>query len=276
MAIKQSGKELFQGWFSRFKPDVAVEADMKISEEFCPSDFDRPCVTVCFSETCTCGCGEIRVALEKEIANKGLPLHVGTMKTACPGTCADGPFVGFPKKQIFYSRVKTEYIPDIIEESLQKGRVIFDILYLTPYRSYRSDVLFNDDEEYLIAIDDRMCMVSLADYFLKFEEGISCGKCVPCRQGNMRLRKVLKGIIEGKGKIEDIEELKSICDAMRLAAYCDFAKTTSMPLLLALKYFENEFVEHIEKKVCCSGECHGLKKGTEASEEKEGKEAAAA
>ncbi|HDM74924.1 MAG TPA: hypothetical protein ENG51_00450 [Deltaproteobacteria bacterium] len=225
----------------------------KLSEDFCPSDFDRPCITVCFNDKCTRGCANVRDALNEAIEENNLAVKVGLMKTACSGNCSDGPFVGFPKKKIFYSKVTPDMAGGILLETLMRGRVIFDLLHISPYRSYRSDVLFDRDDEYLIAIDESICMVCLCDYFLRWDEGVSCGKCVPCRQGNIRLRKLLNRIMAGEGEKGDIEELKAICDAMRLAAYCDFAKSTSMPLLLALKHYEKEFIDHIEKKGCSGG-----------------------
>ncbi len=237
----------------------------KLNEDFCPSDFDRPCITVCYSENCSRGCQKVRDAFIEAIKENGVDVKLGLMKTACSGNCSDGPFVGFPKKNIFYSNVSADMAGGIVVETLLGGRVIFDLLYMSPYRSYRSDILFNRDEEYLIAIDESICMVCLSNYFLRWDEGVSCGKCVPCRQGNIRLRKILDKIMAGEGEKGDIDELKAICEAMRLAAYCDFAKSTSMPLLLALKHFENEFIEHIEKKGCSGGSsCSDIKEGEQA------------
>ncbi len=246
----------------------------KLSEDFCPSDFDKPCITVCSGLECKRGCAGVRKAVLEAIKENGLDIKVGLMKTACNGNCKEGPFVGFPKKKIFYSKVTPDMAGGILLETLVRGRVIFDLLHISPYRSFRSDVLFDMEQEYLIAIDDSICMVCLSDYFLRWDEGVSCGKCVPCRQGNIRLRKVLNRIMAGEGEKGDIEELRAICDAMRLAAYCDFARSTSMPLLLALKHFESEFVDHIEKKGCSEGGCSGTGEDRKSDIEKEEKEAA--
>jgi len=245
----------------------------KLNEEFCPEDFDKPCITVCYREDCDCGCDKVKESLLKAVKENDLDIRVGLMKTACNGKCSDGPFVGFPKRKIFYSKVTPDMTGGIVLETLMRGRVIFDLLHISPYRSYRSDVLFDKEQEYLIAIDDSICMVCLSDYFLRWDEGVSCGKCVPCRQGNIRLRKILNRIMAGEGKRADIDELRAVCEAMRLAAYCDFAKSTSMPLLLALEYFEEEFVEHIEKKGCRSSACSGSE---EAESGESGKQEAVA
>lgn len=253
----------------RFK----LSGTLSLNEGFCPPGSERSYITVCScGATCDCGCGDVKNAIEGAVEKLGIPVTVGSMKTACSGKCHQGPFVGFPHKNIFYSGVTGEWAEKIIYETLVGGRILFELLYLTPNRSYRADVIFNKNEKYLVTIDDSLCMVKLADYFLKFEDGVSCGKCVPCRQGNMRLRKVIGKIIEGKGEEGDVEELKSICDAMRLAAYCEFAETTSMPLLLSLEHFEQEFIDHVEKKECAAGECPALSKQSKVG----GQEAVAA
>ena len=265
---------LLGGRFARKKADYHPYGIAgKLSEEFCPPDFDRPYITVCSGAGCNRGCVEVKEALVKATRKNSLDVEVGLMKTACSGNCKEGPFVGFPGKKIFYSGVTPDMAGGILLETLVRGRVIFELLHVSPYRSFRSDVLLDREQEYLIAIDDSICMVCLCDYFLRWDEGVSCGKCVPCRQGNMRLRKVLNRIMAGEGDRGDIEELKAICDAMRLAAYCDFAGSTSMPLLLALRHFESEFVDHIEKKGCGKSTCQD-NEATESGSSGEEKEAA--
>jgi NADH:ubiquinone oxidoreductase subunit F (NADH-binding) len=110
-------------------------------------------------------------------------------------------------------------------------------------------------------------MVQVAKYFLDFEENVSCGKCVPCRVGSVELRETLNRIIAGEGQPEDLERLDLVCRAMQDAPYCDFARTTSDPVLTVLKYFRSEFLQHIDQGVCPAGACEGLAKEVEKEEE---------
>jgi hypothetical protein len=59
---------------------------------------------------------------------------------------------------------------------------------------------------------------------------------------------------------------------MQDAPYCDFARTTSDPVLTVLKYFRSEFVQHIDQGVCPAGACEGLAKEVEKAEEEKTEE----
>jgi NADH:ubiquinone oxidoreductase subunit F (NADH-binding) len=110
-------------------------------------------------------------------------------------------------------------------------------------------------------------MVQVARYFLKFEEGVSCGKCTPCRVGSMELLEILERIIGGAGQPDDLQRLELVCRAMQDAPYCDFARTTSGPVVAALKHFRSEFEAHVDQGVCPAGACEALRG---KKEEKEG------
>lgn len=111
----------------------------------------------------------------------------------------------------------------------------------------------------MIVMDEDDCMVDIAKFFMKFCYDESCGKCASCRVGTAQALKILEKITTGKGKIQDIELLKRICHAMKEASLCGLGQTAPNPLLSSLKYFENEYVEHIEQKKCRSGKCAKLK-----------------
>jgi len=119
-------------------------------------------------------------------------------------------------------------------------------------------MLYDRRSGLIAAIDDSFCMVQVARYFLKFEEGVSCGKCVPCRLGSVELAKILDRIIEGEGRPGDLQQLDVICLAMQNAPYCDFARASSGPVVSAMKYFRTEFELHVDEGVCPAGGCVGL------------------
>ena len=81
-----------------------------------------------------------------------------------------------------------------------------------------------------------------------------------CRVGSVELREILERIIGGKGEPEDLQRLDLVCKAMQDAPYCDFARTTSNPVVTILKHFRSEFEKHVDQKVCPAGVCEGLAK----------------
>ncbi|MFP3870992.1 MAG: NADH-ubiquinone oxidoreductase-F iron-sulfur binding region domain-containing protein [Syntrophobacteria bacterium] len=206
----------------------------------------------------TCACEEVRQALEAEISVQGLKLSVGAMKTACDGVCRYGPLVGFPQRGFFYRQVSPERAREVVAETLAKGHILFDLLHCDPLKATSGRILYDRHCGFITTIDDSFCMVQVARYFLEFDRGVSCGKCVPCRIGSVQLRETLDRIIRGQGRPEDLELTERICNAMRDAAYCDFGKTSSAPVSLILKYFRSEFESHIDQRLCPAGVCPGL------------------
>ena len=110
----------------------------------------------------------------------------------------------------------------------------------------------------MIVMDDRTCMVDVARYFLKFLEGESCGKCVPCREGVRRMREILDDICEGRGREGDIELLESMSQAIIDGSLCALGSTAPNPVLSTIKYFREEYNAHIRDKKCPAGVCKEL------------------
>lgn len=110
----------------------------------------------------------------------------------------------------------------------------------------------------MIVMDERTCMVDVAKYYLNFLSEESCGKCTPCREGIRRMLEILNDICEGRGKEGDIEEIVNISDTVLQASLCGLGKSAPNPILSAIKYFRNEFEEHIKEKRCAAGVCKAL------------------
>jgi len=110
----------------------------------------------------------------------------------------------------------------------------------------------------MIVMDEDTCMVDTARYFLAFLEEESCGKCVPCREGIKRMRQILGDITEGKGKEGDIELLERISAVLGDASLCALGATAANPVLTTLRYFRDEYQEHIKEKRCPAGVCKAL------------------
>ena len=112
----------------------------------------------------------------------------------------------------------------------------------------------------MVVMDDSTCMVEMARFFLDFTAKESCGKCVHCRLGTKRMLEILTRITEGNGKEDDIELLEELCLAIKDGALCGLGQTAPNPVLTTLKYFKNEYIEHIHEKKCAAHECTALLK----------------
>ena len=110
----------------------------------------------------------------------------------------------------------------------------------------------------LIVMDEDTCMVDLARYFMEFIQEESCGKCTPCRQGTRIMLDVLTRICDGKGRMEDIHILEELSCQIKLTSLCGLGQTAPNPVLSTLKYFKEEYIEHIRDKKCRAGVCAKL------------------
>lgn len=110
----------------------------------------------------------------------------------------------------------------------------------------------------MIVMDERTCMVDVAKYFLKFLEDESCGKCTPCREGILQMRRILDRITEGEGEMEDLETLTWMGAAIKDGALCALGQSAPNPVLTTLRYFREEYEAHIRDKRCPAGVCKAL------------------
>ncbi|MFQ6114901.1 MAG: NADH-quinone oxidoreductase subunit NuoF [bacterium] len=110
----------------------------------------------------------------------------------------------------------------------------------------------------MIVMDEDTCAVDVAHYFLSFTQNESCGKCVPCRVGTKRMLEILDRIKNGLGKPEDIDELESIAETVKLGSLCGLGQTAPNPVLTTVRYFKEEYEAHIDHKKCPAGVCKPL------------------
>ena len=90
----------------------------------------RSHVLVCGGTGCTSSNSQkIIEAMEAEIKAKGLDQEVQVIRTGCFGLCALGPIMIVYPEGCFYSEVKVEDVPEIVEEHLLKGRMVKRLLY---------------------------------------------------------------------------------------------------------------------------------------------------
>jgi len=110
----------------------------------------------------------------------------------------------------------------------------------------------------IVIMDEDDCMVDMGRYFLSFTCAESCGKCVPCRLGTRQMLNILEDICAGKGKQGDIELLQELAQSVKAGSLCALGQSAPNPVLTTIKYFREEYQEHIEKRQCRAATCKEL------------------
>jgi len=108
----------------------------------------------------------------------------------------------------------------------------------------------------MIVMDDTSCMVNVARFFVEFCMTESCGKCIPCRAGTAQMFTLLTRICNGTGTMDDLDLLVELCGTIKETSLCGLGQTAPNPVLSTLKYFKNEYIEHIVHKRCPAGVCN--------------------
>ena len=110
----------------------------------------------------------------------------------------------------------------------------------------------------MIVLDEDSCMVDVAKFYLEFTVDESCGKCTPCRVGTRRLLEILTKITEGKGEPEDLDKIDALSKHMQSSSLCALGQTAPNPILSTMKFFKQEYIDHIYNKTCAAAVCKSL------------------
>lgn len=110
----------------------------------------------------------------------------------------------------------------------------------------------------MIVMDEDTCVVDVSKYFIEFTNDESCGKCVSCRDGSSALLEILSKICRGEGKENDLDTLEEYSNAIKDGSMCGLGQTLPNPVLSTLKYFRNEYIEHIKYKRCSALVCKDI------------------
>jgi len=110
----------------------------------------------------------------------------------------------------------------------------------------------------MVVMDEDTCMVDVARYFLSFTQDESCGKCIPCRLGTKQMLDILNDITHGRGKMEDIDLLLSLSEQIKVGSLCQLGGTAPNPVLTTIRYFREEYEEHIKNHHCRAAVCEGI------------------
>jgi len=107
----------------------------------------------------------------------------------------------------------------------------------------------------MVVMDDKVCMVDMARFFLTFTAAESCGKCAPCRIGTYVMNETLARICEGQGREGDIEFLEKLAHTVKALSLCGLGQTAPNPVLTTIRYFRHEYETHIRDKKCPAKVC---------------------
>jgi len=110
----------------------------------------------------------------------------------------------------------------------------------------------------MVVIDEDTCMVDITKFFLTFTQAESCGKCIPCRWGTKQMLDILEDISNGRGRPGDIELLQELAESVKDGSLCGLGQTAPNPVLTSIRYFRDEYEEHIVEKRCSAMQCQAL------------------
>jgi len=110
----------------------------------------------------------------------------------------------------------------------------------------------------LVVLDQDTCMVDVARYFLDFAQKESCGKCTPCRVGTRHIVEILEKICRGQAEPDFLDKLESLANLVKSTSLCGLGQTAPNPVLSTLRYFRQEYIQHIDEHFCPALVCSSL------------------
>ena len=110
----------------------------------------------------------------------------------------------------------------------------------------------------MVVLDEDNCMVDIAKYFLSFSQLESCGKCIQCRWGTKQMLDILTDITNGKARPGDIDFLLELSKSVAVGSRCGLGQNAPNPVISTLRYFRDEYEEHVKKHHCPAAVCKGI------------------
>mgnify|MGYP001575831655 FL=1 len=99
----------------------------------------------------------------------------------------------------------------------------------------------------VIVIDDSQCMVDMLGVLMHFYHHESCGQCTPCREGTGWLNKIVHSILDGRGRLQDIDLLLRVADNMKGRTICALSDAAALPVLSFVQKFREEFEFYVRE-----------------------------
>ncbi|MFW5653753.1 MAG: NADH-quinone oxidoreductase subunit NuoF, partial [Planctomycetota bacterium] len=119
----------------------------------------------------------------------------------------------------------------------------------------------------MVFMDESTCMIDVAKYFMDFIQRESCGKCIPCREGTRRMLEILQRITrshenesghDALERFRGVMYLERLADVIRDTSLCGLGQTAPNPVLSTLRWFRDEYEEHIYDRHCTAHVCQEL------------------
>ena len=99
----------------------------------------------------------------------------------------------------------------------------------------------------IMVIDDYCEILDIVENIMTFFIHESCGKCTPCREGNIRMHEIIHNINSGTGKAEDLETLEELAETMQVSSLCALGQNSSYPVITSLHNFKADYLRAIER-----------------------------
>ncbi len=93
----------------------------------------------------------------------------------------------------------------------------------------------------VIVMDETTCMVRMLERISRFYMAESCGQCTPCREGTGWMNRLLKRILAGKGRHEELNLLVEVANHIEGHTICALGDAAAWPVQSFLKHFRAEF-----------------------------------
>jgi NADH:ubiquinone oxidoreductase subunit F (NADH-binding)/(2Fe-2S) ferredoxin len=157
---------------------------------------------------------------------------------------------------IYGKGIKDGHTLKLVQTGGSSGSIVPASLQDTPldYESFRKAGVSMGSGALLVC-DERTCVVDLARVLMNFFRYESCGKCTPCRIGTSRSYQLLNDLAEGKGKLEDLDELQHLGELMEQLSNCGLGQTASTAIRDILRHYRAEVEAHVRLRVCPAGVC---------------------
>lgn len=120
----------------------------------------------------------------------------------------------------------------------------------------------------LVVLDEDNCIIDTVKYFMNFLQKESCGICIPCREGTRRMFEILENISKRPKdenghttlqRFKGVMQLESLAEVIKDTSMCGLGRRAANPVLTTLKWFRDEYEEHIFERNCSAGVCQELR-----------------
>ncbi len=99
----------------------------------------------------------------------------------------------------------------------------------------------------MIVMDADTSMVDVAQFYMEFCRGETCGKCIPCRTGTVQMYQMLSKILRGEATLTELENLEALCHMVKETSLCGLGQSAPNPVLSTMRYFRDEYLALIQE-----------------------------